>query len=102
MEATGTRQCPKCQMATTKENLDKQTEQRSECHKMQCRNCGTRFCFKCLAVLTDTYTCGCTKDKHGFVDPRTGKYVAHLKKRRQRVPSSGGDSNNANSDRRDS
>jgi len=80
MEETGTRQCPKCQMATTKENLDKQTEQRSECHKMLCRNCGTRFCFKCVAVLTDSYTCGCTKNKHGFIDPETGEIIKHLQK----------------------
>jgi hypothetical protein len=80
MEATGTRQCPKCQMATSKENLERQTEQRAECHKMQCRNCGTRFCFKCLALLTDTYTCGCTKNKHGFIDPKTGEFIGHLKR----------------------
>jgi hypothetical protein len=80
MEKTGTRQCPKCHMATSKENLDKQTEQRSECHKMLCRNCGTKFCFKCLAVLTDTYTCGCTKNKHGFIDPNSGDLVSHLKR----------------------
>jgi len=79
MEATGTRQCPKCQMAVSKENLQKQTQQRSECHKMLCRNCGTRFCFKCLAVLTDTFTCGCSKNKHGFIDPYTGDVVGHLK-----------------------
>jgi len=78
MEATGTRQCPKCQMATSKENLEKQTEQRAECHKMVCRNCGTRFCFKCLAVLTETYTCGCSRNKHGFIDPRTGELIKHL------------------------
>jgi len=80
MEATGTRQCPKCQMATSKENLARQTEQRSECHKMLCRNCGTRFCFKCLAILTETYTCGCTKNKHGFIDPFSGEVVGHLKR----------------------
>jgi len=80
MEDTGTRQCPTCKMATTKENLAKQSEQRSECHKMLCRNCGTKFCFKCLAVLTDTYTCGCTKNKHGFIDPFSGEIVDHLKR----------------------
>merc|ERR1712227_591543 len=80
MEATGTRQCPKCQMAVSKENLQRQTEQRSECHKMLCRNCGTRFCFKCLAVLTETYSCGCTKNKHGFIDPFTGEVLGHLAK----------------------
>jgi len=85
MEATGTRQCPTCQMATTTENLAKQTEQRSECHKMLCRNCGTRFCFKCLAVLTDTFSCGCSKNKHGFVDPRTGEVLGHLKRGKPKV-----------------
>jgi len=80
MESTGTRQCPKCQMGVTKENLSKQTEQRSECHKMLCRNCGTRFCFKCVAVLTDAYTCGCTKNKHGFIDPETGEVLGHLRR----------------------
>lgn len=79
MEATGTKQCPKCQMATSKENLEAQTNQDVECHKMMCRNCGTKFCFKCLALLTDTYTCGCTIDEHGFLDPTTGKYVKHLR-----------------------
>jgi len=80
MEETGTRQCPKCHMATTKENLSKQTEQRAECHKMLCLNCGTRFCFKCCAVLTDTYACKCSSNKHGFIDPRTGEVLGHLKR----------------------
>jgi len=80
MDQTGTRQCPKCQIATTKENLERQKEQRSECHKMLCRNCGTKFCFKCLSILTDTYTCGCSKNKHGFVDPNTGEIIEHLRR----------------------
>lgn len=79
LEATGTRQCPKCQMALSKEKLENQTQQRSECHKMLCRNCGTRFCFKCLAVLTDKFTCGCSKNRHGFIDPHTGTHINHLK-----------------------
>jgi hypothetical protein len=95
MEETGTRQCPKCQMATSKENLERQTEQRSECHKMICRNCGTKFCFKCLALLTDTYSCGCTKSKHGFIDPHSGELVKHrprgkAKAEPKAVPNSGG------------
>lgn len=65
-------------MAVTKQNIGKQKTQSAECHKMLCRNCGTRFCFKCLAVLTDKFACGCTHKKHGFVDPDTGEYVAHL------------------------
>lgn len=84
MEATGSKQCPTCKMATTKENLEKQTQQRSECHKMLCRNCGTRFCFKCLAILTENYTCGCTIDRHGFIDPHTGKIIKHLDRRKKR------------------
>eukprot|EP00747_Dinoflagellata_sp_TGD_P102759 gnl/TRDRNA2_/TRDRNA2_168762_c0_seq1.p1 gnl/TRDRNA2_/TRDRNA2_168762_c0~~gnl/TRDRNA2_/TRDRNA2_168762_c0_seq1.p1 ORF type:complete len:410 (+),score=58.90 gnl/TRDRNA2_/TRDRNA2_168762_c0_seq1:60-1232(+) len=80
MRQTGTRQCPKCKFAISKENLNSQSTQRSECHKMICRNCGTRFCFKCLAVLTDKFTCGCTGDGHGFINPRTGKFVQHLRR----------------------
>ncbi|CAK0903590.1 unnamed protein product [Prorocentrum cordatum] len=80
IEKTGSKQCPTCHMVTTKENLEKQSQQRVECHKMLCRNCNTRWCFKCLAVLTDTYTCGCTIDAHGFIDPETGKIVKHLKR----------------------
>lgn len=81
MRETGTQQCPTCRMAVTKQKLEGQTKQHSECHKMICRNCGTRFCFKCLAVLTDVYTCGCSIDLHGFIDPETGKRVGHLKRR---------------------
>lgn len=77
-EETGTRQCPTCRMAISKQKLDNQLTQYSECHKMCCRNCMTRFCFKCLAVLSETYTCGCSIDDHGFVDPRSGKRVEHL------------------------
>merc|ERR1712232_714783 len=80
MEETGTKQCPTCQMGITKENIHTQNTQRSECHKMMCRNCSTRFCFKCLAVLTSTYTCGCSIDAHGFLNPLTGKRNNHLRK----------------------
>jgi hypothetical protein len=79
MQETGTKQCPTCQMAVTKLNLQSQTTQYQECHKMLCRNCNTRFCYKCLAILSDTYTCGCSIDRHGFVDPRTGKRLEHLR-----------------------
>lgn len=81
MEETGTKQCPTCGMAVSKQNLDRQKTQYMECHKMSCRNCATKFCFKCLSVLTDAYTCGCTIDAHGFIDPLTGKIVKHLKKK---------------------
>lgn len=87
------KQCPGCSMAVTKQDISQQATENAECHKMLCRNCNTRFCFNCLAILTDTYTCGCTKDKHGFVDPVTGKYMQHLKKKKKRpVPRrNGGD-----------
>lgn len=48
MERTGSRQCPRCKMGVTKEDLGRQKSQRAESHKMMCRNCETRFCFKCL------------------------------------------------------
>lgn len=79
IEETGTKQCPTCRMGVTKQNLKGQQTQYSECHKMLCRNCTTKFCFKCLAVLTETYSCGCTIDAHGFVNPHTGKRVNHLR-----------------------
>merc|ERR1719265_2440056 len=77
MHKTGTKQCPQCKMAVTKENLESQNTQRSECHKMLCRHCGTRFCFKCLALLTDTYTCSCSMKEHGFINPITGRLIRH-------------------------
>lgn len=88
MEETGTKQCPKCQMGVSKQDISKQGSQKSECHKMLCRNCGTRFCFKCLKELTDVFTCGCSIDLHGFVDPDTGKRIAH-KLRKIKVKESG-------------
>merc|ERR1712207_122686 len=80
MKETGSKQCPGCKMVVTKENLDCQSGQSSECHKMMCRNCGTRFCFKCLALLTDTYACKCTDKRHQFVDPHTGEHIKHLRR----------------------
>merc|ERR1712032_585993 len=71
-------------MVVTKQNLKNQTTQRSECHKMMCRNCSTRFCFKCLAILTTDYTCGCTRDLHGFIDPHTGKRLVHLRSKKKK------------------
>lgn len=79
MQETGTKQCPTCRMAVTKQNLEKQNTQRTECHKMMCRNCNTKFCFKCCAVLTASYSCGCTIDDHGFINPKTGRRVSHLR-----------------------
>jgi len=79
MQETGTKQCPTCGMAVTKQHLNSQATQYQECHKMLCRNCSTRFCFKCCAILTDTFTCGCSNDRHGFCDPKTGKRLDHLR-----------------------
>eukprot|EP00930_Biecheleria_cincta_P040361 TRINITY_DN27659_c0_g1_i1.p1 TRINITY_DN27659_c0_g1~~TRINITY_DN27659_c0_g1_i1.p1 ORF type:complete len:719 (-),score=89.31 TRINITY_DN27659_c0_g1_i1:177-2333(-) len=79
MAETGTKQCPTCRMAVSKESLHNQGTQRSECHKMWCRNCGTRFCFKCLTVLTRSHTCGCTNAKHSFVNPHTGRLVKDVR-----------------------
>lgn len=81
MHKTGTKQCPQCNMGITKEDISNQGTQYSECHKMMCRHCNTRFCFKCLAVLTDSFTCGCSIDRHGFVNPVTGRICVHLKKK---------------------
>mmetsp|Transcript_54231 Transcript_54231/g.150884 ORF Transcript_54231/g.150884 Transcript_54231/m.150884 type:complete len:403 (-) Transcript_54231:85-1293(-) len=81
MIKTGTKQCPRCKMAVTKEHLESQHTQYVECHKMMCRSCQTRFCFKCLAVLTETYSCGCSIDAHGFIDPVTGRRINHLRAR---------------------
>jgi hypothetical protein len=30
-------------------------------------------------VLTDTFTCGCSINAHGFVDYNSGKRIEHLK-----------------------
>jgi len=51
-------------------------------HKMWCRNCGTRFCFKCLLVLTRKQSCKCTKDIHSFIDPHTGNLVKGFGKKK--------------------
>lgn len=61
---------------------------RKKCHKMLCRHCGTQFCFKCLALLTSTYSCGCSIDAHGFINPVTGKRVKHLRQAGQSSTSS--------------
>jgi len=79
MEETGTKQCPTCSIAVTKQDLGKQATQYQECHKMLCRNCNTRFCYKCLKILTESFTCGCSIDRHGFFDSKTGKRMDHLR-----------------------
>jgi len=79
LQETGTVQCPTCRMGVSKQNLHKQKTQYLECHKMFCRNCNTRFCFKCLTVLTETTKCGCTIDAHGFINPHTGRRINHIR-----------------------
>lgn len=89
MEETGTKQCPSCRMGISKFSLDHQLTQKRECHKMICRNCGTRFCFKCLSVLMNGFSCGCSIDDHGFLDPFTGERVEHIREGRAAVHRSG-------------
>eukprot|EP00928_Gymnodinium_smaydae_P020592 TRINITY_DN1795_c0_g1_i1.p1 TRINITY_DN1795_c0_g1~~TRINITY_DN1795_c0_g1_i1.p1 ORF type:complete len:1586 (-),score=330.44 TRINITY_DN1795_c0_g1_i1:114-4304(-) len=84
MAETGTKRCPTCSAPVSKQNLTKQSTQSAECHKMMCRSCNTKFCFKCLSVLTENVTCGCSIDAHGFVDPRTGERVEHIEESKQR------------------
>jgi hypothetical protein len=79
MRRTGCVQCPQCKMGVSKEDLTSQRTQRRECHKMLCRGCMTKFCFKCKAILTDSYTCGCSINAHQFVNPLTGRALKHLK-----------------------
>jgi len=79
LKETGSVQCPTCQMGVSKQNLQKQKTQYLECHKMFCRNCNTRFCFRCLTVLTESKRCGCSIDAHGFINPHTGKRINHLR-----------------------
>jgi len=84
MNEHGAKQCPCCRSAVTKHRLQGQHTQRWECHKMICLACGTRFCFKCLTILTESKSCGCTSAAHGFVDPHTGKVVMHNRKQHGR------------------
>lgn len=79
MRKTGTKQCPGCKMGVSKDDLKNQNSQKAECHKMLCRNCGVKFCYKCLAFLSNAYTCGCSMDRHGFFNPVTKKMVTHLR-----------------------
>merc|ERR1719464_278558 len=79
MQETGTPQCPTCGMAITKQNIERQSTQYQECHKMICRGCSTRFCFKCRQVLTEKFSCGCSASAHQFIDPITMRAIPHLK-----------------------
>ena len=69
---TGSRRCPQCNVPVSKGTLDTQQTQENECHLMQCRVCGCKFCFQCLATITDTHRCSCTPLAHVFVDPLVG------------------------------
>eukprot|EP00435_Cladocopium_sp_Y103_P068472 s53_g31.t1 len=78
MEDTGSKQCPTCHAIVTKQNLDKQGTQYVECHKMMCRNCDTKFCFKCLKLLSKQVVCNCSRHEHGFINPKTGRRLNHV------------------------
>ncbi|CAJ1329663.1 unnamed protein product [Effrenium voratum] len=79
MESAGAKQCPTCHAIVTKQNLEKQNTQYVECHKMMCRNCETKFCFKCLMVLSGKPACSCSRAEHGFINPKTGRRLNHVK-----------------------
>lgn len=64
----GLKQCPGCG-----EGMQKESE---TCHKMICRSCRARFCFRCLARL-EYFNCGCTGAEHNFVDPLDGSIRSH-------------------------
>lgn len=64
----GIKRCPSCGTG-----MQKETE---SCHKMICRTCRARFCFRCLARL-EYFNCGCSGSDHRFVDPVDGRIVAH-------------------------
>eukprot|EP00933_Yihiella_yeosuensis_P032319 TRINITY_DN25905_c0_g1_i1.p1 TRINITY_DN25905_c0_g1~~TRINITY_DN25905_c0_g1_i1.p1 ORF type:complete len:910 (+),score=150.15 TRINITY_DN25905_c0_g1_i1:288-2732(+) len=64
----GLKCCPNCGEGTQKES--------DSCHKMICRNCRARFCFRCLTRL-EYFNCGCTGAEHRFVDPVNGKILDH-------------------------
>ncbi|CAE8633152.1 unnamed protein product [Polarella glacialis] len=68
LEKLGAKSCPGCG-----EGLQKESE---TCHKMICRSCRARFCFRCLARL-EYFNCGCTGAEHRFVDPENGRILAH-------------------------
>merc|ERR1712151_292115 len=64
----GAKRCPACGTGMQK---DVET-----CHKMICRTCRAKFCFRCLARL-EYFNCGCTAAEHRFVYPIDGRTVAH-------------------------
>eukprot|EP00931_Biecheleriopsis_adriatica_P048377 TRINITY_DN27948_c0_g1_i1.p1 TRINITY_DN27948_c0_g1~~TRINITY_DN27948_c0_g1_i1.p1 ORF type:complete len:1057 (-),score=181.99 TRINITY_DN27948_c0_g1_i1:33-2741(-) len=68
LASLGLKQCPGCG-----EGLQKETE---TCHKMICRSCRARFCFRCLTRL-EYFNCSCTGAEHNFVDPVDGRILAH-------------------------
>eukprot|EP00928_Gymnodinium_smaydae_P031332 TRINITY_DN23029_c0_g1_i1.p1 TRINITY_DN23029_c0_g1~~TRINITY_DN23029_c0_g1_i1.p1 ORF type:complete len:1013 (-),score=80.87 TRINITY_DN23029_c0_g1_i1:257-3232(-) len=64
----GVKRCPACGSGTQRES--------ETCHKMICRTCRAKFCFRCLSRL-EYFNCGCTGSEHRFVDPVDGSIVAH-------------------------
>mmetsp|Transcript_63014 Transcript_63014/g.204318 ORF Transcript_63014/g.204318 Transcript_63014/m.204318 type:complete len:224 (-) Transcript_63014:11-682(-) len=64
----GVKRCPAC---GTGMQRDVET-----CHKMICRTCRAKFCFRCLARL-EYFNCGCSGSEHRFVDPVDGRIIAH-------------------------
>jgi len=68
LERFRTKRCPACGMGVQKES--------ESCHKMICRTCRAKFCFRCLHRL-EYFNCGCTGADHRFIDPVNGEIVAH-------------------------
>lgn len=64
----GIKRCPGCGTGVQRET--------ETCHKMICRTCRAKFCFRCLVRL-EYFNCGCTGAEHRFVDPVDGRVVAH-------------------------
>ena len=62
------KQCPGCG-----EGVQKESE---TCHKMICRSCRARFCFRCLSRL-EYFNCACSGAEHRFVDPVSGEILPH-------------------------
>mmetsp|Transcript_51570 Transcript_51570/g.122674 ORF Transcript_51570/g.122674 Transcript_51570/m.122674 type:complete len:1059 (+) Transcript_51570:45-3221(+) len=64
----GIKFCPSCGTGVQKES--------ETCHKMICRTCRAKFCYRCLARL-EFFNCGCTGPEHGFIDPVNGHFQSH-------------------------
>merc|ERR1712216_295449 len=68
LEYFNVKRCPACGAGVQKES--------ETCHKMICRTCRAKFCFRCLHRL-EYFNCGCTGAEHRFIDPVNGEIVAH-------------------------